>query len=143
MIDVTKCFGCRKGIGCFTEKNGKYYHVDIFATSESSESYLCENSDVIGKFLYKNGKNGFILPNDDLKVIFIDQEFWWTDILTLSHDIFGNNEKVAEFFNTGEKGNMIWNLPNIDLENKLIEIAIEKGIDVIEDNYPDLLKWNQ
>lgn len=35
MIDVTKCMGCRRGVNLFTEKDGEYIHVDLFATYEA------------------------------------------------------------------------------------------------------------
>ena len=81
-IDVTKCLGCRKGISLFTEKNGEYTHVDIFATPEAGASYKCENSETIGNFLMKNGDRGTLLPNEELKAFFTKQEIWWAYIVT-------------------------------------------------------------
>ena len=50
---------------------------------------------------------------------------------------------VSEFFNDGEKDNKTWNLPNVEIEIKLLVIASEKGIEVNEEAYPDLIKWEK
>ena len=140
-IDVTKCLGCRKGISLFTEKNGEYTHVDLFATTEAGASYKCENSETIGNFLMKNGDRGTLLPNEESKAFFTKQEMWWEDIISLAYDTFKEQKKVSEFLNDGEKDNRTWKLPNVEIENKLLAIALEKGIEVNEEAYPDLIRW--
>lgn len=141
-IDVRKCIGCRKGISLFMEKDGEYIHVDLFATPECGASYKCVNSDVIGKFLVKNGHKGTLLPNKQSQEFFTKQEAWWEDIIMLVYDILKDKKLVSEFFNEGEVDNKVWNLPNIEIENKLLLIALEKGIEVTEDDYPNLIKWD-
>lgn len=141
MIDVTKCIGCRKGVSLFTEKDGEYTHVDLFATPEAGASFKCENSETIGKLLVKNGDRGTLLPNDELKKFFEIQEFWWEDIIDLAHAVLKEQSKVSEFFNDGEKGNMMWNKPNLEIENALLAIAEIEGVEVDEEAYPDLIKW--
>ena len=141
MIDVTKCIGCRKGVSLFTEKDGEYTHVDLFATPEAGASYKCENSETIGKLLVKNGDRGTFLPNDELKKFFEKQEFWWEDIIDLAYAILKEQSKVSEFFNDGEKGDMMWNKPNLEIENALLALADIEGIKVDEEAYPDLIKW--
>lgn len=140
-IDVTKCLGCRKGIGAFTEKDGEYFHFDLFATPEAGAIYKCENSETIGKYLIKNGDKGIMLPNEIAKEFFNKQEMWWEDIISLAHDTLKEQKMVSDFFNQGEKDSKTWNLPNVDIENKLLSIAYENGIDVNEEIYPDLIKW--
>lgn len=140
MIDVTKCLGCRKGIGMFLEENGEYNHCDLFATAEAGSIYLCKNSDEIKQFLVKT-KNNTYLPNDELQGVFKRQEFWWEDIITLAYDIFDNGNSVKEFFNITENDVLMWNRSNNDIENALIKLAEEKGIEVTIDNYPDLFKF--
>ncbi|MGB0881440.1 MAG: hypothetical protein ACPGSO_00695 [Vicingaceae bacterium] len=141
MIDVTKCMGCRKGVSLFTEKDGEYTHVDLFATPEAGASYKCENSENIGGLLVKNGDKGTLLPNEELKQFFERQEFWWEDIIDLAYDTLKEQNKVSEFFNTGEKGNMMWNKPNLEIENGLLALAEKEGIKVDKEAYPDLIKW--
>ena len=141
MIDVTKCIGCRKGVSLFTEKDGEYTHVDLFATPEAGASYKCENSETIGKLLVKNGDRGTFLPNDELKKFFEKQEFLWEDIIDLAYAILKEQSKVSEFFNDGEKGDMMWNKPNLEIENALLALADIEGIKVDEEAYPDLIKW--
>lgn len=141
MIDVTKCIGCRKGVSLFTEKDGEYTHVDLFATPEAGSSFKCENSETIGKLLVKNGDKGTLLPNDELKKFFEKQEFWWEDIIDLAYATFKEQSKVSEFFNDGEKGNMMWNKTNLEIENSLLALAEIEGIKVDEEAYPDLIKW--
>ena len=142
-IDVTKCLGCRKGISLFTEKDGEYAHVDLFATPEAGACYKCENSETIGKYLMKNGDRGTLLPNEIAKDFFTKQEMWWEDIISLAYDNLKEQKMVSEFFNSGEKGNRTWNLANVDIENKLLAIASENGIDINEEAYPDLIKWSK
>ena len=142
-IDVSKCIGCRKGISLFTEKDGEYTHVDLFATPEAGASYKCENSEIIGNFLMKNGDRGTLLPNEQSKAFFTKQEMWWEDIISLSYDTLKEQEMVSEFFNDGEKDSKTWNLPNVEIENKLLEIASKNGIEVNEEAYPDLIKWEK
>lgn len=141
MIDVTKCIGCRKGVSLFTEKDGEYTHVDLFATPEAGASFKCENSETIEKLLVKNGDRGTLLPNDELKKFFDKQEFWWEDIIDLSYATLKEQSKVSEFFNGGEKGNMMWNKPNLEIENALLALAEIEGVKVDEEAYPDLIKW--
>jgi len=140
-IDVTKCIGCRKGISLFIEDNGVYTHMDLFATREAGASYKCENSEVIGKYLVKNGDRGTFLPNEELKELLGKQELWWEEIVTLAYESLKEQKEVSAFFNEGEVGKKTWNLPNIEIENKLLAIAVEKGIEINQDNYPYLLKW--
>lgn len=142
VVDITKCIGCRKGIKLFREKNGDYYHVDLFATAESGSEYKCENSDTIGKFLIKNEETGTILPNDELSTFFINQSLWWENIIDLAEETFEDNDMVLEFFNSGEKDNKVWNKSNLDIENSLLEIVEKKGLEISEYNYPFLIKWN-
>jgi len=142
-LDVGKCIICRKGVSLFTEKDGEYLHIDLFATSEAGASYKCENSATIGKFLIKNGDRGTLLPNENSKEFFSKQEMWWEDIISLAYDTFKEQSKVAEFFNTGKKGDMIWNKSNAEIENKLLAYASDNGIDVNEDAYPNLIKWKK
>jgi len=141
MIDVTKCMGCRKGISLFTEKDGEYTHVDFFATPEAGASFKCENSETIGKHLVVNGDRGTLLPNEDLKKFYEKQEFWWEDIIDLAYDTLKEQSKVSDFFNNGEKDNMMWNKSNVEIENGLLALAEIEGIKVDEEGYPDLIKW--
>lgn len=141
MIDVTKCIGCRKGVSLFTEKDGEYTHVDLFATPEAGASFKCGNSETIGKYLVPNGDRGALLPNEELKRFYEKQEFWWEDIIDLAYDTLKEQNKVSEFFNNDERGNMIWNKPNIDIENKLLALAEIEGVKIDEEDYPDLIKW--
>lgn len=137
------CLGCRKGISLFTEENGEYTHVDLFATREAGASYKCKNSETIGEFLIKNGDKGTLLPNDQLKAILEKQEMWWEDIISLAYDTFKEQKMVSDFFNDGLKDNKTWNLPNIEIENKLLEIALKNGIEVTKDTYPHLIIWEK
>lgn len=141
MIDVTKCIGCRKGVSLFTEKDGEYIHLDLFATPEAGASFKCKNSEIIGKHLVPNGDRGTLLPNEELKRFYEKQEFWWENIIDLAYATLKEQSKVSEFFNNGEKGNMIWNKPNIDIENKLLVLAEKECVKVDEEAYPDLIKW--
>jgi hypothetical protein len=141
MIDVTKCIGCRKGVSLFTEKDGEYTHIDLFATPEAGESFKCENSETIGKYLVPNSDRGTLLPNEDLKKFYNKQEFWWEDVIALAYAVLKEQSKVSEFFNSGKKGNKIWNKPNVDIENKLLALADKEGVKVDEEAYPDLIKW--
>ena len=120
MIDVTKCFGCRKGVLLFIKENDAYFHVDLFATPEAGEEYKCENSDTIGEFLIKREGKGTYVPNEELKDLFWNQSMWWEDIIDLAHDIFESDKKVGEFFNEETDGILNWNLSNEDIENKLL-----------------------
>lgn len=142
-INVAKCLGCRKGISLFTEQNGEFTHVDLFATPEAGASYKCENSETIGKFLMKNGDRGTLLPNEQSKAFFTKQKMWWEDIISLAYDTMKEQKMVSEFFNDGGKDNKTWNLPNVEIESKLLVIASEKGIEVNEEAYPDLIKWDK
>ena len=141
MIDITKCIGCRKGVSLFTEKDGEYTHVDLFATPEAGASFKCENSETIGELLVKNGDRGTLLPNDELKKLFAKQEFWWQDIIDLAYATLMEQSRVSEFFNDGEKGAMMWNKPNLEIESALLALAEIKGVKVDEEDYPDLIKW--
>jgi hypothetical protein len=137
-INVTKCIGCRKGISLFTEKDGEYTHVDIFATPEAGSLYKCENSEIIGSFLMKNGENGTLLPNEESKAFFTKQAMWWEDIISLAYDTLKEQTGVSKFFNDGTI-----NLTNIEIENKLVAIALLNGIELNEEVYPDLIRWNK
>lgn len=141
MIDVTKCMGCRKGVSLFIKKDGEYTHVDLFATPEAGASFKCENSETIGKYLVSNGDRGTLLPNEDLEKFFEKQESWWEDIIDLTYATLKEESKVYEFFNAGEGGNMMWNKPNLDIENALLAIAEREGVTVDKQSYPDLIKW--
>jgi hypothetical protein len=142
-INVAKCIGCRKGISLFTEKDGEYTHVDLFATPEAGASYKCENSETIGKFLMKNGDRGTLLPNEESKVFFTKQEMWWEDIISLAYDTLKEQKMVSEFFNDGDKDSRTWNLTNVEIENKLLAIASTNGTEVNEEAYPDLIRWEK
>jgi hypothetical protein len=141
MIDVTKCIGCRKGIPLFTKDENGYAHTDLFASYGSGVTYKCENSDIIGDYLIPNGDKGTLLPNEELKVFFLNQEMWWDDIISLIHDVLKDTKLVQEFFNDGEKGNMTWNLSNEEIEEKISFLAIKEGFFINEEDYPDLLMW--
>ena len=139
-INVEKCIGCRKGISLFTEKDGEYTHVDLFATREAGASYKCENSETIGNFLMKNGDRGTLLPNEESKAFFTKQEMWWEDIISLAYDTLKEQKMVSEFFNDGEKDSRTWNLTNVEIENKLLAIASENGTEVKEEAYADSIR---
>lgn len=142
MIDVTKCIGCRKGIPAFIKENNCYSHLDLFATPEAGSIFRCENSDVVGDFLKENdNKGGIYVPKDTLKEVLDFQAYWWEDIISLAYDALKEQDKVTAFFNDGEKGNMMWNKPNADIEAALIAIAEKEGVKVDDESYPDLLKW--
>ena len=143
MIDVTKCIGCRKGTSLFFEKDGEYIHVDLFATPESGSACKCENSETIGNFLMKNGDRGTFIPNEQSREFFNKQVIWWEDIIKLAYDTLKEQEMVSEFFNNGEKGDKMWNKTNLEIENALLTIASNNGIEVNEDIYPDLIKWEK
>jgi len=142
-INVAKCIGCRKGISLFTEKDGEYTHVDLFATPEAGAIYKCENSETIGNFLMKNGDNGTLLPNEQSKELFTKQEMWWENIISLAYDTLKEQKIVSEFFNDGEKDARTWNLTNVEIENKLLAIASVNGMEVNEEAYPDLIRWEK
>ena len=91
----------------------------------------------------KNGDRGTLLPNEELKAFFKKQEIWWEDIISLAYDTLKEQKMVSEFFNGREKDNRTWNLPNIEIENKLLAIASENGIEVNEETYPDLIRWEK
>ena len=91
----------------------------------------------------KNGDRGTLLPNEELKAFFTKQEIWWEDIISLAYDTLKEQKMVSEFFNGREKDNRTWNLPNIEIENKLLAIASENGIEVNEETYPDLIRWEK
>lgn len=141
MIDVTKCIGCRKGVGVFTEKDGKYVHIDLFATPAAGASYKCGNSDVIGKHLVQHGNLGTLLANEDLESFYEKQSFWWEDIIDLAYEVLKEQDKVSSFFNDGKKDDKMWNKPNVDIENALIALAEKEGMIVDEDRYPDFTRW--
>lgn len=146
MVDVTKCIGCRKGIVLFQKRKEEWSHIDLFATREAGATYRCENSDVIGKYLVENNGRGTYLPNEDLKKFYDEQSFWWEDIIDLAHVIFESDEKVQEFFNQGEESYRVHNLPNKEIEDKLLYLAEDKGIKVTnsdDDGYPDLIKFKK
>ncbi len=140
-IDVTKCIGCRKGVSMFTIKEGVYIHHDLFASAEAGASYKCNNTATIGNYLVKNGERGTFLPNDNAEEFFDKQESWWEDIITLAYNTFKEQKFVSDFFNGGNDGSKVLNLPNVELENKLLANAKEKGIEITEDKYPYLILW--
>ena len=115
----------------------------MFATPEAGASYKCENSETIGNFLMKNGDRGTFLPNEQSKEFFTKQEMWWEDIVSLAYDTLKEQKMVSEFFNDGEKDARTWNLTNAEIENKLLAIASENGIEVNEEAYPDLIRWEK
>lgn len=138
LVDVTKCSGCRNGISLFSfsEEDDQYIHVDFLATKEHGISYKCENSDEIEKYLVKNGDRGTYLPSEDYDEYFKNQEFWWEDIIDLSTNIFDDENKRIEFLKS------IIDKPNEEVENELLKKAKEEGVEVDEEEFPDLLKWN-
>ena len=141
-IDVTKCMGCRKGISLFFKDEEGYNHVDLFASAEAGAQYKCENSDSIGEYLIGNDASSKYLPKEgDVKEFFDFQEMWWEDIIDLVYDVFKDQGKVTAFFNEGEKDNRTHNLPNEEIEAKLLVLAKENNIQITKDQYPDLLKF--
>jgi len=141
-LDVTQCIGCRKGIGLFIkEKDKTFTHLDLFATPEAGHSYKCTNQKIIEKHVKKNKGKGTYLADDELQAFYIDQEDWWYDFIDLASDTFTNNDELNEFFNRGEKGDKMWNKPNNVMEIELLTIARERGVEVIKDYYPSLIKW--
>lgn len=144
IINVGRCMGCRKGIYPFTFNNGIYNHLDMFYSPEEGALMKCGNSDVIGNYLIENKESGMLMPTEDLKELYIEQENWWQDIIYLANTIFDeDHEKIGAFFNEGEKGNMVWNLSNVDIENKLLALADVKGMVITKEDYECLLKFNQ
>lgn len=126
MIDVTKCFGCRKGVGLFTKEKKGFVHLDIFATYDHGESIGCQNSNEIEKHLKKNGNKGTYLPTGELNEFYIKQEEWWYDIEEMFPKIFDGVESLNTFFNQGEKGDKMWNQSNEVIETELKKLLKEK-----------------
>lgn len=137
MIDVTKCIGCKKGVSLFSKHDGVYHHMDLFATREVGAEYPCRNSEDIQKYLVENEGHGTYLPNEELKLWFKEQEFWFEDIIDLSWKVFPEGNK--DFFNRNVKeGTKVWNLSNEELEKELLREAETAGIEVTEEEYPNL-----
>lgn len=140
-IDTSKCLLCRKGIWLFTKDENGYNHLDIFATPEAGASYRCENSNVLDNYLVKNEDRGTYLPNSNVKRLFTNQELWWETIISLAYSIFDNTDEVLEFFNGGDIDNRVWMKSDIEIENLLLELAFQRGIEVDKDDYEDLIKF--
>jgi hypothetical protein len=141
MLDVTKCIGCRKGIGIFTKEPHGYNHVDVFNTIESGAIFRCKNSSVIGQYLIKNENTGTYLPNKEFKEFLLNQGSWWGDILDILYEIFQSSEDdINEFFNTEIKGKKLWNLPNQRIEEKVLQLADKNNLEIRMIIYPDLYK---
>jgi hypothetical protein len=139
-INVTTCMGCKKGIESFVLMENQFFHLDLFATPGEGHQFKC-NSENIGDILIKSD-NGVFFPDTEHEVLFREQSFWWTEILTLAMDVFGSDEAILEFLNTGESGKKMWNNTNDVIEKELISIAENKGIVIDATTYPDLLLWN-
>lgn len=101
----------------------------------------CENSETIGKLLIKNGDRGTFLPNDELDKFFERQELWWENIIKLAYSTLKEQSNVSEFFNGGEKDDIMWNKSNLEIENALLVLAEREGVKVDKESYPDLIKW--
>ena len=132
MIDVTKCFGCRKGIGLFIKEKKGFVHLDILATYEHGESIGCKNSDEIEKHLKKNKGKGTYLPDQELEAFYEKQADWWYDIEEMFPQIFDDVDDLNAFFNQGEKGDKIWNKSNEVIGAELLKIAKDKGVTLIK-----------
>jgi hypothetical protein len=135
-LDVCKCIGCRKGISLFIRDKDKFAHIDLWGGIH----FPCDNQN-IHEFIKNNENRGTYIPNDASSDFFSTQELWWDDIVTLAQDVFGESGAV-DFFNEGEsKDNRNWNLPNEQIEGKLLNSASEKNIQVTQDQYPNLIKY--
>lgn len=138
MIDVKKCFGCRRSQAMFILVGEKYCHFDILHSQEASGAFPCENSKEIEPFL--NKERGFYFPNEELEAFFDDQLNWYSNIEELLDIIYEDNpEGLASFWNKGEKGSRTWNKENSEVEEYLLQIIKEKEIEINLDFYPFLL----
>ncbi len=141
-LDVTQCIGCRKGIGLFIkEKDKTFTHLDLFATPEAGASYKCSNQKEIKKHVKLNKGKGTYLADDELQEFYDFQEAWWYDFIELASNVFEGDDELNKFFNTGVKGDKVWNQNNVVMEGVLLKIAKDKNVEVTEEDYPDLLKW--
>lgn len=140
--DVTKCLGCRKGIDFFIKRDGKLYHLDMFATSDAGASYECYNQDVVFNHLMENGDRGTYSPDAELAEFYEKQDFWWEDISRITLTIFEEDvDKINSFLIQNKDGKAFLELPNEVIEEITLQLACDKGIIIDEDVYPDLIKW--
>jgi hypothetical protein len=142
MIDITKCLGCRKGIDIWTDQDGTIEHFDFFATADSASVYKCETPD-IENFIEKN-KNGMLIAKPEYKKFFEKQSFWWEDILDLAYQVFNDDPTaVKDFFNSGTVDERVHSLSNETIELTLLNMAEAAGLEINEEDYPDLIKFRK
>lgn len=140
MIDTGKCIGCQRGIQLFMKKkNGEFIHVDLFFSSEAGANFTCANQEEVAKHLKKNRGKGTYLPDKELGEFYDKQAMWWYTIEDICWEVFKDGKDIVDFFNQGEKGNKMWNQTNEVIEKALLEIAEEKGVEIKEEDYPDLI----
>jgi hypothetical protein len=142
MIDITKCIGCRKGIWPLIKKDDQILHLDLFSSAESGATYECLNSNEIEEFLDPIEGRGTLKPNSELLKVYTFQELWWEDILSLCHTVFSNPKDIADFFNSKQDSKSLIYLSNIAIENKLLAEAKVKQVEITQDEYSNLLLWN-
>lgn len=136
-IDVNKCIGCRFGGYLFLKKKDKYVHVDVF----SGVTQTCKNSDEISKYLIPNLNKGSYIFNSEMMPIVKKQEIWWENIIDLAYEVLHTGDEVSKFFKTEINNIKIWHIDNKDMENELLKLAKLNNIEILEEDYPDLLKY--
>ncbi len=146
MVDVKVCFGCRQGISTFSlHDDGKFYHVDLFATREAGAMYHCENSKELAPYLNRNGNppSKTYLANPELDAFYREQGHWWQDAIQLAHDVIKEEEKVLDFFMNDKENSILYKWSNDQIETALLALAVNNKIEVKQEDYPDLLIWKK
>ena len=134
-IDVTKCVHCRKGILPFISGNGRYYHLDFFATYEAGQIYSCGNEATVGQYLTENDR-GTCDETEELKEVMEWQEFWWDDIMTILEKMFNRVwADAADYINN----NKLLLMSNKEMEDFVIKDATERGIVIDREECQDLI----
>ena len=142
MIDITKCYGCNKGIDSFVKNDeGLWEHWELFGNPESGQIFSCQNSEEVEPHLVENEvKGGIFLAKGELRDFYAEQSFWWEDILELIVKIFPYKSERVEF---ASRPDSLFKRPNVELEKDLLEKADMAGLVITEEEYPDLLIWQK
>ena len=69
------------------------------------------------------------------------QEIWWENIIDLAYEVLHTGDEVSKFFKTEINNIKIWHIDNKDMENELLKLAKLNNIEILEEDYPDLLKY--
>lgn len=135
--------GCRKGVFPFSKNdNGRFEHIDIFATPEAGAIYECKNSEEVEQYLTQDESRGNIwMPTDEFKDFLNDEFCWFEEIIELAYKVLSESDRVKEFFEMGEDGDRNWQLPKHELEGALIAMAKAVNIDVKQEDYPEFSIW--